>query len=375
MLKKNRGRTDRRAARPTLYGNPKQKGDDAMTKTTKTDPALTPQHEEVTPYGALKYRKPVSAKEFTGTQGTRPEAAVLDIDGTLTDWGSAVNKTTLEWVEKQHKAGRVLIVITARTHEHDYARSFDWLVAHLPYPFIGPIHRSVDDPRFASEFKRETIEVLAQLYDIKAAADDNVYVLDMYKHYFGDDFDLLECGYGRYEDWRKDLKPARSYGTTSWTPAGSTLGKTWVSGSWDATTKTWVPGHYEDSTKDEAQSLDDDPSWKAYLDTKYADTPERGDDEFDDLALLSDNDRIAMEDAVLASTGMDLPDIEKLSDAELMELAAPEERIARITNRLDLEESVYANYPDMGFAEIQDMDIEDLRLLAEVPPTGASGVA
>ena len=237
-------------------------------------------HEELTEYGTLKYRKPLREGEFVGRQGTKPEAIVLDIDGTLTEYGSTANQKTLDWCKKHHDAGRVLIVITARTHEHDFQRSFDWLVAHVPYPFIGPIHRSVDDPRYASEFKRETIEVLAQLYTIRGAADDNVHVLGMYKNHFGPDFDLLECSYGEYADWRRDLKP----GTNR--PAG---------------TRTF------------SESFASDTGWNDY--SNWEDT-------------------------------------------------FSQDRLDSKTERLDLEDQVFADYPDISLSEIEALDIEVLRQMA-----------
>lgn len=174
--------------------------------------------DNTVPYGTevtKRFRTPLRAGEFNGT-GTKPEAIVLDIDGTLETWGATIKADTLEWIAKHVKAGRVLIVITARTHDYDYQRSFNWLVAHLPHPFIGPFCRVKDDARYASEFKREVAEALSQLFTIVGAAEDNHHVNAMWRHWAAlhpeVEFDLLECGYGDYSDWRKTLPAARSYG-------------------------------------------------------------------------------------------------------------------------------------------------------------------
>lgn len=150
-----------------------------------------------TPYGGLRLR---SGAGFTGPAGSKPQAVILDIDGTLEDWGSVPSPAVIDWCRDHHAAGRVLIVITARTHEHDYRRSFDWLVRHLPFPFIGPFHRGADDPRYASEFKKELAEHLSAIYTIVGAADDNRYVNAMWRHWADTlhpdvPFDLLECSY------------------------------------------------------------------------------------------------------------------------------------------------------------------------------------
>ena len=340
------GRKERRTPRITKYGIPITKEVAAMTKKKNA-----PLHEELTSEGALKYRKPAHRDEFSGTQGSPMEAVILDIDGTLQTWGQGADPKVLEYCKKHYDQNRVLIVVTARTHDYDYERSFNWLMKNLPYPFIGPFHRACDDPRYASEFKRGVAQGFEDmgLYRIVGAADDNQFVNAMWKawgveHFENpEDFDLLECSYGNYGTWRNEL-PTKGTPRT-WTSTTDPLpweGKTWVPGNWDGA--NWTPGHYTETTP-------------------------RGDDEFDDLNLLSDNDRWALEDEVLtAHSDLTLTVIEKMSDTELQQLLTGDtERGDRITNRLDLEESVYANYPDMGWAEIQQMDVEDLRLMAENP--------
>lgn len=180
-------------------------------------PALKPVSDEVTPYGARKFRTPISTKEFTGTKGSPQEAIVLDIDETLQTFGQAANKLVLDFCECHHKRNPsiVFLVVTARTHEHEYRRSFNWLMNAFPYIFIGPFCRAKDDPRYASEFKRELAQGFEDmgLYRIVGAADDNAQVNDMWKHWKKTryaDFDLLECDpYAGYDAWRASL-PAKS---------------------------------------------------------------------------------------------------------------------------------------------------------------------
>jgi hypothetical protein len=173
-----------------------------------------------TPYGLDRYRRSYRKGEFRYPQGTKPEAVILDIDGTWLDWGNKVNPTTLAWVEKHHAAGRTIIVITARTHEWEYESSWDMLAHTMPCAFVGPICRSETDPRYAPEFKREAMEAMSAIYHIVGAADDSRYVNTMLEwwanEYFEnpDDFDHLKTSYSEYKDWRKDL-PSKAYRKTS----------------------------------------------------------------------------------------------------------------------------------------------------------------
>lgn len=101
---------------------------------------------QLDPYGAKRFRTPTHKNEFSGEQGSALPAVILDIDGTLQTWGQGADPKVLEYCKKHYDAGHVLIVVTARTHDYDYERSFNWLMRHLPYPFIGPFHRACDDP-------------------------------------------------------------------------------------------------------------------------------------------------------------------------------------------------------------------------------------
>lgn len=353
-----------RDARPTHYGNPKEV------------PAVKqPTDSNLTPYGAKRFRTPTHKNEFSGEQGSALPAVILDIDGTLQTWGQGADAKVLDYCKKHYEAGHVLIVVTARTHDYDYERSFNWLMRNLPYPFIGPFHRACDDPRYASEFKREVAQGFEDmnLYRIVGAADDNDYVNDMWRHWakehFTDpaDFDLLVCGYGDYSHWRTNL-PSKGKAATTWKPSttttASTKGKVWVPGAFDSTTKLWVQGHYEDEVTDA-----DTVEWEDYLDRRYGPVVTTKDD--DELFLLNNADRIAMEDEILkANPDLALKDVEKLSDEELMALNGddPQERSERISNRLDLEDEVFAAYPDISLVEIQEMDVTTLQQLYDNRP-------
>lgn len=238
-----------------------------------TQPKFAPVSDEVTVYGAKKFRTPYTKDEYTGTQGSPIPAYVFDIDGTLQGYGQGADKDTLAWAAKLYKADpkAVFLVITARDHgSFGYENSFNWLMRHFPYPFIGPFARPKDDPRYASEFKRELAQGFEDmgLYQILGAADDNKFVNDMWKQWAIDhfedpkDFNLLECSYGSYAGWRSDL-PAKGTGYTSSYTSGTNYhkdehwnqdlrayesdfrdGERWVVGATDPDTKKWVPGHW-----------------------------------------------------------------------------------------------------------------------------------
>jgi len=259
-----------------------------------------------TPYGALRFRTPWRPDEFAGPKGSPIYAGILDIDGTLQDFGTAASKKVLDWmktVEKRHPK-MVWLVVTARTHEYDYQRSFDWLVKHVPSAFIGPFHRAADDPRYASEFKRELAQGFEDigLYKIVAAADDNEHVIKMWKHWAethfasADEFDLLETSYSIY-----------SGGYSSRYGFPTQVGKWQVNAN-----------HRPAGTR----SFADDFGW----------------DEFD-------------------------------------RWEGRDEQAERNNARLDLEDDVYASYPDLGYDEIEKLDSEVLRQMLADMGHSDTGVA
>jgi hypothetical protein len=216
-----------------------------------------PVSDEVTVYGAKKFRTPIREDEFTGTQGSPIIAGVLDIDGTMSGFGSGMIKSTMDWIERVEKEYPeiVWLVITARDHgSFGYVASFNWVMHHFPRPFIGPFARPKDDPRYASEFKRELAQSFEDigLYQIVAAADDNEFVIDMWEQWAKDHFEdpknfmLLKClkndDYGLY---RSSL-PSKDYGGKSSTygnygPSGGKPGEVWVTGFFDKSQGTKNP--------------------------------------------------------------------------------------------------------------------------------------
>lgn len=170
---------------------------------------MSRKNKNLTPYGEKRFRP----GNYMGSRGLPQDAVILDIDGTILDWGSAANPKVIEFARRHHEKNHMIIVITARTQEWEYESSFNLLMNILPFPFVGPICRSDTDPRYASEFKREIAQGFEDmgLYRIVGAADDSQEVIRMWrwwaKTHFTDskDFDLLESAYTSYADWRTTL--------------------------------------------------------------------------------------------------------------------------------------------------------------------------
>ena len=113
--------------------------------------------------------------------GSKPEAVIVDVDGTIENWDGRPHTDGMAWVNQQHAAGRVIIVVTARDHGNAYQRTHAWLTRNMTVPFVGPFCRSDDDPRYASAFKQDVHRRLSHLYKIVAAIDDNLHVLNMWR--------------------------------------------------------------------------------------------------------------------------------------------------------------------------------------------------
>lgn len=128
-----------------------------------------------------------------GTPGTKPEAVILDMDGTLENWDGWPNPHAMEYAQKHHDEGRVLIIVTARDHEWSYKRTHDWLRNHLHLPFVGPICRPADDERYACDFKKHVYDQLSVVYDVVSAIDDDDYVLGMWRSIPG--LEVVETNY------------------------------------------------------------------------------------------------------------------------------------------------------------------------------------
>lgn len=138
--------------------------------------------------------------------GVKPEAVIVDVDGTLENWDGVHNKLGMEYVREQHALGRVIIVVTARDHETSYNRTHAWLKANLPVPFVGPLCRSLTDRRYASAFKQDVFERLSALYEIVGAIDDNEWVLDMWR----------EVGVEAVQTFDSPPRPRLKFDYTDW---------------------------------------------------------------------------------------------------------------------------------------------------------------
>lgn len=124
------------------------------------------------------------------------EAVVVDVDGTLCDVstirhlverrpkdfdafhaGAAQcppHSRVVEQVREHHRAGRVIVVVTARMYQwEDSTRA--WLDRHIGVPYHGPFMRGDSDFRADVEVKRDIHRVLTSDhgYRIVHAIDDN----------------------------------------------------------------------------------------------------------------------------------------------------------------------------------------------------------
>lgn len=171
---------------------------------------LTFQEPEYTSSAPVSHR---SRFRPDGTPGTKPQAVILDMDGTLENWDGHPNPVAMEYAERHHSEGRVLVIVTARDHDWSYQRTHDWLRKHLHLPFVGPICRPNDDERYACDFKKAIYDQLSAVYDIVSAIDDDHYVLGMWNSIEG--LEVVATGYdyqiakgqrrtGVYTGWDRD---------------------------------------------------------------------------------------------------------------------------------------------------------------------------
>lgn len=398
MVLKDKGRTPRKH-RNTRYGLPTSK-ESTVSKKNKTQysqvmnqvtkgsykntPIYAPVSDEITPYGAKKFRTPSHHKQFRGTQGSAQLAAVLDIDGTMQTWGSGLDGDLKKWCEKLYKdyPDIVFLIVTARDHEWMYETSFNWVMHNFPWAYIGPFCRAKDDPRYASEFKRELCQGFEDmgLYQIIAAADDNAQVIDMWKHWAEThfenpkDFDLLECdSYDNYLGYRSGL-PSKGYASySSYKPASATtttnngattpvrkdgVPQRYVTGA--SVDGKWVPAHWEDLTVteakhrpagtshyDEPKDITFDPAWGHYLAQRYGAPGKVNKPDSWPRAALN---------VVSESPNEERLDLRDALDEVIDVLDAP-----TALYRQDLEDIVAHAHPDWTPVRIADMSMSQLR--------------
>jgi len=132
----------------------------------------------------------------------RPPAVLVDVDGTLVDVSSVRHHVAgkkrnfelfhresahcpphdmaLRWVEEKYDTGHHILVVTARVGKwRDLTHG--WLDRHLTRPHTELVMRADGDFRPDYEVKRDIHAVLAARYDIKAAIDDNVAVVQLWE--------------------------------------------------------------------------------------------------------------------------------------------------------------------------------------------------
>lgn len=132
----------------------------------------------------------------------KPEAVIVDVDGTLVDVTStrhhvlgkrknfhAFHSDTancpphdivIQMCQMHAAAGREIIVVTARKY-HWEAMTQDWLYRNLPVRFHGPYMRGDDDNRPDTEIKRQIFKQLSERFTITHAIDDNPKIIALWK--------------------------------------------------------------------------------------------------------------------------------------------------------------------------------------------------
>jgi FMN phosphatase YigB (HAD superfamily) len=137
-------------------------------------------------------------------QDERPKAVIVDMDGTLVDVSSVrhhvrkskgekdfdafhaesidcpPNQQALDFCQRHHEQGDVILVVTARLHKWFYV-SLIWLEENMTVPYEGPFMRRDNDFRPDLEIKREIFDKLIRDYDIVAACDDNPNVIALWE--------------------------------------------------------------------------------------------------------------------------------------------------------------------------------------------------
>ena len=133
----------------------------------------------------------------------KPEAAIVDVDGTLVDvsgirhYVTAGHKTrnfddfhkasavcpaipdSLSWVEGQRARGRKIIIVTARQRQYEHLTRV-WLRKWGIH--FDELHmRDTGDPRPDSDVKRDILAQIRERYDVREAIDDNPSVIALWR--------------------------------------------------------------------------------------------------------------------------------------------------------------------------------------------------
>ena len=131
----------------------------------------------------------------------RQRAVIVDMDGTLCDVSAVVHlqaepdgftafhdacadcpphRAVVEWCVEHHGRGHAILVLTGRD---DWSRELteQWLSEHLPIPIAGLHMRGDGDFRSNIVIKREIHSQLAQIFDIRAAIDDDPEIVGLWQ--------------------------------------------------------------------------------------------------------------------------------------------------------------------------------------------------
>ena len=131
----------------------------------------------------------------------RQRAVIVDMDGTLCDVSAVVHlqaqpdgftafhhacadcpphRAGVEWCVEHHGRGHAILVVTGRD---DWSRELteQWLSEHLPIPIAGLHMRGEGDFRSNVAIKREIHSQLAQIFDIRAAIDDDPEIVGLWQ--------------------------------------------------------------------------------------------------------------------------------------------------------------------------------------------------
>lgn len=131
----------------------------------------------------------------------KPEAVILDVDGTLMDVRPVIHHVigaqrdvdafvagtefcptmpeAIEFCVKHHERGRVIVVVSARDPRW-FSLTVNQLDRFLPCPYEGPYIKDNGDTRHDVIFKLDIFLMLRERYDIVAAIDDHPGVVDLF---------------------------------------------------------------------------------------------------------------------------------------------------------------------------------------------------
>lgn len=139
---------------------------------------------------------------------TRKRAAIVDMDGTLCNVSSVrhfvvigdgrtekdfdafheasagcpPNQQALDFCQRHHDAGDVIVVVTARMERH-YKTSKTWLDTYMTVPYDGPIMRPDGLVHTDVSVKSRIYNYLIRHYDIRAACDDNPAIVALWEKF------------------------------------------------------------------------------------------------------------------------------------------------------------------------------------------------